>query len=128
MQKISIEAVLEHYGATRVPTSTRWRAMRCPLHEDRMSSASVNTDKGLFKCFACDIYGDGLDIIQKQEGVDFAESVAFATRVLGASVGTLLSGDRQRTRRNRLSEKPGDNRQQLSIVPARRRRRPITGT
>ena len=128
MEKISIEQVLEHYGADRVPTSHRWRAMKCPLHEDSLASASVNVEKGMFKCFACDIYGDGLDIIQKQEGFDFAESVAFAERVFGASVGNVLSGPRARTRRKGLSDpNPGTVTGQRTISAARSRRQPLAG-
>jgi DNA primase len=127
VEKLSIEDVLTHYGATNVPTSLRWRAIKCPFHEDRSASASVSTDQGRFKCFACDINGDGLDIIQSQEGLDFVGAVEFAENILGASVGTLLPGRQVRARRNRLSEEPGAVRGQRAIVPARSRRRPITG-
>lgn len=130
IERVDIVAVLEHYGAEYIPVSNRWRAMRCPFHDDRSASASVNTDLGKFHCFAgCEISGDGLDIIAWREGVnDFPSTVEIAERILGESVGNLLRKSKGRTRRNSLSEVSGDIRGQRSLVSARPRRQPIAGT
>jgi DNA primase len=68
-QEYTIERVLEHYGAdtSGVTGLDRWSSMRCPFHADDTASASVNLVVGRFKCFACDIQGDVLDIVQGQE-------------------------------------------------------------
>ena len=43
----------------------------CPFHNDHHPSLSVNLDKGLFNCFACDAKGDAFTFYQKIKNVDF---------------------------------------------------------
>lgn len=77
-EKPPIEAVLEHYGADVVPDGHGWRAMRCPFHDDRNASASVNVEEGVFTCHACGTGGDSLSVIGLVEGVPFLLAVAYA--------------------------------------------------
>lgn len=127
IEKPDIAAILEHYGAHNVPHRARWGAIKCPFHEDRSASASVNRDTGKFKCFACDVNGDGIDLIMWKEGYDFNRSIEFAEGILGRSLGELLPERKGRTRRHRLSEEPGAVRGQRSILQARSRRKPLAG-
>lgn len=128
IEKPDIAVILEHYGAAMVPLRARWAPMKCPFHEDRSASASVNRDAGKFKCFACDLNGDGFDLIEWKEGFnDFARTVSFAEELSGRSLRDVLQGSNGRTRRNRLSEEPGTVRGQRSILQARRRRKPLAG-
>lgn len=53
------------YGRTKV---------LCPFHHDRTKSASIDMDKLIFKCFACSVQGDALNIIMIVEEVDYASS------------------------------------------------------
>ncbi len=41
----------------------------CPFHDDRRPSLSVNLDRKLFHCFACQAKGDILDFVAKIEEV-----------------------------------------------------------
>lgn len=43
----------------------------CPFHDDTTASLSVNIEKGLYHCFACDAKGDAFSFFQKAHGVDF---------------------------------------------------------
>ena len=83
-----IVKTLEHYGADLNRTATvGWRPLKCPFHEDRNASASVNLNLGGFRCHACGVSGDALKIVMEQEGLGYTDAVKFAEEVLGTSVG-----------------------------------------
>jgi DNA primase len=88
MTELSIAVVLEHYGAdlSRV-RETGWRPLRCPFHDDRTASASVNLAKNAFACHACAVKGDSIGLIKHQEGLDYKGALQFIQEVLGQSVG-----------------------------------------
>jgi DNA primase len=50
----------------------------CPFHDDRLPSLSVNLDRKLFHCFACQAKGDVLDFVARIEDV----SLPFAARII----------------------------------------------
>jgi DNA primase len=87
---LTIAQVLEHYGAdvSRV-RETGWRPIRCPFHDDRVSSASVNLENNAFCCHACDARGDAIGVIRRAEHMDYRSAVEWATNVLGASVSNV---------------------------------------
>lgn len=67
-ERIPIDALLEHLGAV-VPVSfigVGWRAMRCPFHDDDQASASINIQLGKFRCHACDVGGDVVDLVRAE--------------------------------------------------------------
>lgn len=78
----SIAAVLEHYGAEAVPDGTN-RAIRCPFHDDRQASGSVDTYKELFNCHACGMAGTAVTLIMKQEGCGYETAVSRAKEIAG---------------------------------------------
>lgn len=85
---LSIAAVLEHYGADLHRVGEHgWRPLRCPFHDDRLASASVNLAKGAFRCHGCAAKGDAIALIKQQEGTDYQGAIQFAEEVLGASCG-----------------------------------------
>lgn len=65
-----IEQALERIGTpadvlSRHGVSVRGRMAKCPLHEDRSPSLSLFTGrdgKERWKCHACDVGGDALDL------------------------------------------------------------------
>ena len=48
---------------------------RCPFHDDREASLSVNAAKQLWNCFACEAGGDALAWIQLKEKVEFPQAL-----------------------------------------------------
>lgn len=66
--------VLAHYGVD-VPEGRREASFCCPAHGERRPSASVNADRGLFICFACDARGDAVKLIQIMETCSRAEAL-----------------------------------------------------
>jgi DNA primase len=53
---------------------SRWTG-RCPFHEERTPSFSVNAVDKLFHCFGCGKGGDLITFVKETEGVDFAGAV-----------------------------------------------------
>lgn len=55
------------------PSLTEYRSARtkvlCPFHADTRPSAVVDWAKQRFRCFACDVSGDAVDLWQSQEGL-----------------------------------------------------------
>ena len=93
----SIRAILEHYGASLRQTHGQVN-LKCPFHSDTHQSGSANLDKNIFMCFACGVQGNSIQIIVRQEGLNFNEAKRFAERITGESSSTVrgkhLSGGR----------------------------------
>lgn len=85
-QVLTISRVLEHYGAdmTRV-SSSGWRPVKCPFHDDRHASAGVNLARDAFACHACGVHGDAIGLVMSQENLPYRRAVEWANSVLGAS-------------------------------------------
>lgn len=79
--RLRLDRVLAHYHTIKEGHAVamegpsvredRWEKARCPFHKDRKASASLNWGKSRFRCHACDIGGDAIDIVMEQEGLDF---------------------------------------------------------
>src|ERR671934_740006 len=52
----------------------RWTG-RCPFHEERTPSFSVNAADKLFYCFGCGKGGDLISFVEETENVDFAGAI-----------------------------------------------------
>ncbi|MGN6800179.1 MAG: CHC2 zinc finger domain-containing protein, partial [Gaiellaceae bacterium] len=48
---------------------------RCPFHEERTPSFSVNPGEGLFYCFGCHNGGDLITFVRETQGLDFAGAI-----------------------------------------------------
>jgi hypothetical protein len=56
------------------PRSRDW-LVRCPLHDDSRPSLRLDPVKGLWHCFPCGEGGDGLRLVERVRGCDFAAAV-----------------------------------------------------
>ncbi|MBW3609156.1 MAG: DNA primase [Actinobacteria bacterium] len=56
---------------------------RCPFHEERTPSLSVDVDRQLFHCFGCEAGGDLFDFVAQREGLDFPAALEFLARRAG---------------------------------------------
>ena len=78
---------------------------RCPFHEERTPSFSVNAERKLYHCFGCGAGGDLLRFVQDTEGLDFVESVEWLAdryRVELEYEEASPRAERARSRRDRL--------------------------
>lgn len=124
MASVDIAAVLEYYGGSVPQVQYGWATMKCPFHRDSEASARVNRDHKRFRCFVCDINGDGFSVVMDREGVDFVSAIEFITGTVGASV----EGLRERNTGSReVPRAAGDNPRQRSLFPSRGRYKPRSG-
>jgi len=102
--KPDLATVLEHYGAT-IPNKYGYISMRCVLHEDTHSSATVNIDKQRYHCFVCQFDGDVYDVVSNKEEIGFKDAVTRAEAI--------ANGNRREVRRSTGSSN--------GLLPARAR-------
>ena len=107
MTDLPIAAVLRYYGADVDVPDTGWRAIKCPFHEDRTASASVNLELGGFRCHGCGISGDGIKIIEDQEHIDFEAALEFARSVLDQSMEEIPQSSRKTGKPRRSTVRKG---------------------
>jgi DNA primase len=50
---------------------------RCPFHEERTPSFSVNPSQGFYYCFGCHKGGDAITFVRDTQGLDFAGAIEF---------------------------------------------------
>lgn len=121
-----IGPVLAHYGARSVPQGRLgWTKMRCPFHDDRHASATVNTELNAFACFGCGIKGDTYTIIMEQEGVEYREALTLAEEYTGEKRPPLPAKSRSRSRVSNAARYNAGNR---PSSPSWRSTRSATGT
>ena len=56
-------------------SGARWTG-RCPFHEERTPSFSVNPSDKLYYCFGCGAKGDVISFVRETEQLDFAEAIS----------------------------------------------------
>jgi DNA primase len=101
---IAIGDVLEHYGAdmTRI-SGTGWRPVKCPFHDDRIASASVNIEHGAFACHGCGMKGDAISLIKKNEHTSYRGAIEWAAKIFGESDSNVRVATRRDEARNRYA-------------------------
>ena len=78
---------------------------RCPFHEEKTPSFSVDPAEKLYYCFGCGEGGDLLTFVEKKENLDFAQAVEALADRFGVQLDyEEASGraDADRKRRERL--------------------------
>ncbi|QDT04542.1 DNA primase [Rubripirellula lacrimiformis] len=56
---------------------------RCPWHNDRRPSMTVNQERQSWKCWPCDIGGDVFSFVMRRDGVDFPTAVRTLAELAG---------------------------------------------
>lgn len=59
---------------------------RCPFHEEKTPSFSVNPDKQFYYCFGCGAGGNALGFVMDYENVDFLQAVETLAGSLGLEI------------------------------------------
>ena len=58
----------------------------CPFHHEKTPSFMVNPDKQIFHCFGCDVGGNVVGFIMKQERLEFPEAIRFLAGKVNVTV------------------------------------------
>src|SRR5690554_588622 len=69
-----ISVIVERFVPLKKSGPSRYIG-KCPFHDDRSPSMSVNPQMGIYKCFACGAGGDVLKFIMEHEKMDFKAAV-----------------------------------------------------
>ncbi len=80
---------------------------RCPFHEERTPSFSVNAADKLYYCFGCGARGDVITFVRETEQLDFNEAVEWLADRFNVKIEREESSpaaERERERRGRLLE------------------------
>jgi len=70
----NIESVIREYLPDIRKVGRNWKAC-CPFHNEKTPSFLVNPDKGIFKCFGCNIGGDVFKFVMIADNISWYESV-----------------------------------------------------
>jgi len=88
----------------RKSSGTRYMG-RCPFHDERSASFSVNSDLNLYHCFGCGKGGDVVTFVRETEGLDFVGAIEWLAerfRVTLEYEESSPQADESRQRRERL--------------------------
>lgn len=73
--KLSLKAEFEKRGIKLIPAGPARFKCKCPFHEEKTPSCSVDETKGLFYCHGCRATGSIIDVVIKLDGVNFKTAV-----------------------------------------------------
>lgn len=79
---------------------------RCPFHEEKTPSFSVNPVEKLYYCFGCGEGGDLIKFVQQKEGLDFTQAVELLADRFGVELRyeQAPADDAARRRRDRVRQ------------------------
>ena len=73
-------------GRTQLKRAGARYTGRCPFHEERTPSFSVNAAEKLFYCFGCGKGGDLVSFVEETEGLDFAGAIEWLADRFGVQL------------------------------------------
>lgn len=78
----------EHIPSLKASSGSAQATGLCPFHKDTHPSLSVNTENGLFHCFACKAAGDVFAFHQRLRDIDFRMALAELAELTDISLHT----------------------------------------
>lgn len=75
-RSIDIVALFESFGVKLEKKGSSYMG-RCPFHDDRNPSLSVNREKGVYNCFGCGEGGDAIELVRKIKGLGFRDALSY---------------------------------------------------
>lgn len=102
LEQLDVAAVVRDLFPAMQATGKDQALVCCPFHNDETASLSVNTNMGLFHCFACEAAGNFFDLYMKVQGCDFKTALHDLETRAGITTGTRAATGRPST----ISPKP----------------------
>tara|TARA_R110002073_G_scaffold56905_12_gene144782 strand:- start:18040 stop:20199 length:2160 start_codon:yes stop_codon:yes gene_type:complete len=65
---------------------------RCPWHNDRRPSLTINPERQTWKCWVCDIGGDIFSYVMQRDGLDFPSALRVLAEQAGIPIDELRGG------------------------------------
>jgi len=85
LERLDAESLLNQYGIQWKPSGDEL-VFKCPFHDDKNPSISMNRDTTLYHCFVCGANGNGIHFIAQMEGTDFSTALRKAAEMTGVSL------------------------------------------
>lgn len=89
VRKFPIAPILRSFGFEVGSYRSGKQKVLCVFHGDTRPSAQVDFSAQRFRCFACGVGGDALDLIISQEGLSFSAAVERCEALAGSEAGTV---------------------------------------
>ena len=86
IKETPISSIIGHYLPTK--KNGNYHTSLCPFHQDKNPSLTINDEKQMFMCFACDTGGDAITFVQKYKQLDFIESLKEISLLLNLDFNT----------------------------------------
>jgi DNA primase len=80
-----IIALIGEYVTLRPGGGARMKGL-CPFHQEKTPSFTVNATTGAFHCFGCQVHGDAIDFLMKQDTLSFTEAIERLAQRAGIEV------------------------------------------
>ena len=84
LEQIDIVDVID--GRVKLKKSGRNYTARCPFHDEKTPSFSVNQEKQFYYCFGCGASGNAIGFIMNYENIDFPKAIESLSNSLGLEV------------------------------------------
>ena len=103
--RVAIERLLAKYNVKLKRTPKGTLMGKCPFHQDRSPSLSVDPTKGVYHCFGCEAAGDAITFIGQMENLDFPTALRRVAEFTGMAIPGLTqpaegSGDARKAATN----------------------------
>lgn len=80
-QKINIVDLIQEYLPLK-KAGINFRAL-CPFHQEKTPSLMVSPERGIWRCFGCNLGGDIFKFLMEKEGMDFREALEILAKRAG---------------------------------------------
>jgi DNA primase len=70
----NIESIIREYLPDLKKVGRNWKAP-CPFHDERTPSFVVSPERGIFRCFGCDVSGDVFKFVMLFDNISWIEAV-----------------------------------------------------
>jgi len=84
LEQIDIVDVID--GRVKLKKSGRNYTARCPFHDEKTPSFSVNQEKQFYYCFGCGASGNAIGFIMNYENTDFPKAIESLANTLGLEI------------------------------------------
>ena len=81
-EQVSIVAYIQKHGIKTKRSGNQYMA-RCPFHDDKTPSMTINDKDGMFYCFGCGAKGDIINFVQQISNVDIKQAIEIISSGMG---------------------------------------------
>lgn len=84
LSSVDIADVIKDY--IPIKSSGRNYKCKCPFHDDKDPSMSINTSLGIYKCFSCNKGGNAISFVMEYEAITFPEAIKKIAQKAGVEI------------------------------------------